>query len=342
MADKKALLANFLHASGLNYPISFLQDLIAPGVRILAYHRVMNYEEESYPFDLELISATPEKFRYQVDFLKKHYSPMSFAELAELTEKGIRPPKNAIIITFDDGFSDNYEFAFPILKEANVPATIFISTNYIDGEDTFWFDQLAYAVKKQHATDIKFEFKGKEFNFPASNSEAKETCLKETLAWIKKVPDNDRLNFLRNLKSHIQVESANAHLSKPMTWEQIKELDAGGIEIASHTCSHPILSQLSENELISEIFESKQKIEDTLGKPCTAISYPVGVSHTYNQVVTDAVKKAGYVFGCTYESGINKVESLSKFPLHLQRNAVERYTTDPLFTSTLALPSIFG
>lgn len=341
MRNKKKFLANFLRSWRLNLLVSHFQDLFSPGIRMLAYHRIMNYDESTFPFDLELISATPESFRDQVNFIKKHYHPITFTELAELTQKGLRPPKNAVIITFDDGFIDNYEVAYPILKEANVPATIFISTQYIGGEDTFWFDELAYAVKKVHDSDISFNFNDQEFSIPAVDQEEKHDCLISILNWIKRVPNADRLEFMKQLRTIIPIEEKSSLLSKPMSWDQIKELDANGIEIASHACTHPILSQLSYEELAQEVSDSKKKIEEMLNKPCVAISYPVGEAHAYNQAVTDAVKEAGYIFGCTYESGHNKIHSLTDSPFLLRRNHIERDTDFTLFESTLALPNVF-
>lgn len=341
MPSKKELLSTCLWKLRANFALSLAQSYLQRGVRIIAYHRVMDFDESTYPFDLELISATQQAFREQVLYLSKYYTPMTFADLLSVKANNQSIPRNAVIITFDDGFNDNYEFAFPILKEAGVPATIFISTDYMDQPETLWFDELAYIVKKKLEKDYSIEFKDFSITIPATSEHDKEESLKRILQWIKRVPDQDRVTFLQNLKEKIPIDKRSNQLSTPMTWDQVIELDKNGIEIGSHSCSHPILAQLSTEQLEHELRDSKCEIEERLKRACPVISYPVGGKDAYNNQVLDLVHKSGYQFGCTYEPGFNSIANLERNPFTLKRNHIERYTRKADFETTLAMPNIF-
>ena len=97
-------------------------------VSIIAYHRVKDYDENSYAFDKNLINASCEEFEWQIRYIKKYFTPITFSELKDIVESKSDLPKRSIIITFDDGFDDNYNNAFRILNKYSVPATFFIST----------------------------------------------------------------------------------------------------------------------------------------------------------------------------------------------------------------------
>lgn len=341
MPSKKELLSTCLWKLRANFALSLAQNYLQRGVRIIAYHRVMDFDESCYPFDLELISATQQAFKEQVFHLAKYYTPITFVDLLSAKNSGHPIPRNAVIITFDDGFDDNYRFALPILREAGIPATIFISTDYIGQKETFWFDELAYIVKKKLEKDWPIVFKDLSITIPASSSPQKEECLKRILHWIKRVPNQDRVDFLDDLKAKIPIDDHAKQLSAPMTWDQVLELDQQGIEIGSHSCSHPILAQLTMDQLEHELKDSKLEIEERLKKTCPVVSYPVGGKDAYDERALKVVQKSGYQFGCTYEPGFNPISSIHSNPYTLKRNHIERYTRTADFETSLAMPNIF-
>ena len=127
-----------------------------PGLRILAYHRVLDDDESSFPFDEEVISATTDDFCRQMKFARDNFEIISFRDL-EICEQQGRPwPKRALIITFDDGYRDNYTNAFPILREFGLTATIFLTAGHIGLRELFWWDLVAYCIK--HSTHPRLSY----------------------------------------------------------------------------------------------------------------------------------------------------------------------------------------
>ena len=147
----KKKLARRLVGSGWRLKaLSAVTNKVQPSLSILAYHRILNIDENFY-FDAELVSASTDQFRRQVAWLAANCELLTFSELAQLLSSGSKIPSRATVITFDDGFHDNHDNAFEILSEFGVPATFFVSTAYIDKPYTFWFDWLA-AVSYTHLT----------------------------------------------------------------------------------------------------------------------------------------------------------------------------------------------
>src|SRR5579863_6872388 len=147
MIDKKTLLARCLVAGRVLSPLARIRSAYRADIPILAYHRVWDIrDEDAFPFDVELVSACTADFRWQMEYVRENFDPITFGKLLQILDGEMRSPPRPIIITFDDGFDDNFQNAFPILDALDVPATIFLSTGYIGGEQTFWYDRLARLI----------------------------------------------------------------------------------------------------------------------------------------------------------------------------------------------------
>ncbi len=333
MVSKKELLARILSATGMNFVIANLRRLVISDVRIIAYHRICETDDLN---DQELVSANSEEFEKQIIYIKNNYNAISFSDLITHINKGTKPAKNSIVITFDDGFADNYLNAFPILKKHNIPATIFVSTGYIGGDKTFWFNQLSRLIKMNPG--VNFQIDGKEFSV-SQKTEEQECLLVELLTIMKNKKNSQRVTLLSDLSNQLIETHQCDTFALPMSWDNIREMDKSGIEFGSHTVTHPILSQLTEEELEHEIIGSKKQLEQQLNKMIQTISYPEGMEYAYNNKVIDMVTKAGYKIGCSYIPGINEFSSLNT--LQLKRLHIERYVSFNLFRSMLALPELF-
>lgn len=333
---KKDKLAKILYQSGA---LCIAKLLTHYDLKILAYHRVVNVElSESYPFDLELVSATISDFERQMEYLKKHYKPTTFEQVLRRLSRNEKIDKNSVIVTFDDGFDDNYVHAYPVLKRLNIPATFFISTSYIGTSKVFWFDWIVYLVKKLPVGRLYLNRNA--FVFDVNESNRLKVC-HEILAYVKNVSDSQRISLIHELECLSDMSQPEEGFlgSHPMSWAQVREMSEAGMEIGSHSCTHPILSKLSVEMLEKELVDSKVEIERELGKECLTISYPVGGRAAFNSKVK-MICEANYRVGCSYISGSNNIDSSDLF--ELKRLHVERYTSIERFASMLAAPTIFG
>ena len=340
---KKDILAATLYKSGF---LALKKYMCRTNrLHILAYHRIANYGLD-YQFDEHLISATPEEFEWQISYLKSNYNIVSFKDVIQTLAKHGELPQRAVIVTFDDGFYDNYEIAYPLLIKYKVPATFFITTGYINKRHLFWFDQCAYICKK---ISTKLVLYGAKHNKLYTIDNRITKCgdpAYQLLKIMKQISNIDRLSVIDQLNKYMVnnnlVIDSDDQLNLPMSWENIIEMHKSGqIEIGSHTVSHPILSRLSNEEITYELSHSKLEIEDHLGAVCTTLAYPVGGEDDINDFVIQEAERLGYKMASSYIKGGNNLNYDSNF-YKLNRIHIEKETTRARFCSMLEFPHLFG
>lgn len=340
MPGNKNFLADMLVETGLAALARRLRPTIAADLVVLAYHRVFDVSDAKvFPYDLELVSASTDDFRRQMGHLKRNYTVVTMAQVLTALDGGVRLPSRPVVVTFDDGHADNYTNAFPILREFDVPATIFLTTDYIGGERTFWFDHVANLLLRLDTE--RLHVPGLDETFALTGHESRRWASRKVLRYLARISDVQR----RKTISWIEACSANEYpslhrgLSGAMTWEQVQEMAAAGCDFGSHTVSHPILSQLDAGALEHELVESRTTISQHIGRSVETIAYPEGMEHSFNPAVTAAVRRAGYRLGFSYIPGTNVLTRLDRFAV--RRLAVERYTSFNRFCAMLEFPEVF-
>lgn len=336
---KKELLATGIKALGAWPLVRAARRLGRRELIVLAYHRVMDAgPENEYPFDPELISASPEEFRWQMKFVHRNFDVVSFKDVIDHLHGRAQLPARALVVTFDDGFDDNYRHAFRILKEVGIPATFFVSTGYIGTERIFWFDWLAHLFMRVPAGAIRIRELGDALPL-GNDANSRREATNHALARIKNLSERRRLEILDELQplGREYCDPNATATSRPMTWEHVIEMHRGGMEIGSHTVTHPILSTMEPAELQMELTQSKADIEQRLNAPVNVIGYPVGTSDAFNTAVVEGVQKAGYELACSYIPGTNAVDRLDRF--RMRRQHIERYTSRVYFEALLSWPS---
>jgi peptidoglycan/xylan/chitin deacetylase (PgdA/CDA1 family) len=246
-------------------------------------------------------------------------------------------PSGSLVITFDDGYADNYEIAYPLLLKYGLTATIFVTTGHVGTTDMFWFEKISWYLKCLASYDLKIE----SLNFKEHIDENNRISVRDTLLVIlKKVPNQVRLDALAELEIIFKekVPETAHRLIKTLTWDQIVEMDRARIEIGSHTVFHPVLSSMEENEVRAELASSKEMLEDKLGHEVISLSYPVGGRSAFNPMVERVADEAGYRFGLSYVSGVNT--DLSN-PFSLKRIHIESYLSFRRFAAELYFPRLF-
>ncbi len=338
---KKEYLAKGMTFTGMHGVCAFLRHLTIDELPILAYHRIYDIEDESkFPFDPELVSASVSGFAWQMEYIKERYQPITFQTLLDVFDGKAELPERPVIVTFDDGYDDNYHNAFPVLKSLRIPATLFVSTGYIGHGKPFWFDLVAHILYQAPAGSVSLN--GFDMTLRLDNDvESRRVATARLIGALKRVSNHRRLEFLDRFEreySHV-VNNDGYKRSRPLEWSHIREMSAAGIEFGSHTVSHPILSRLDDAALRQELIQSRETLEHELGKPVSVLAYPVGGAEEFNEKVIEVAQSAGYRLGVSYMQGVNRLGSLDRF--RLRRQHVERYTTAPYFSGLLSLPEIF-
>ncbi|NKB87473.1 MAG: polysaccharide deacetylase family protein [Acidobacteria bacterium] len=336
---KRERVASVLGRLNVLEPMGSLGSRVQSELPILAYHRVVDIGVESdFPFDPELVSASPADFRAQMTYVRDHFNAITFGDVIRSLDGDHELPPRPIIVTFDDGFLDNYTNAYPVLRDLEMPATIFVSTGYIGSVETYWYDRVAYAIYRGPAGPFVLG----STRFELTDVASRRRATADAIRFLRGVADPVRRAHLGALEERIDctVREADRHLSQAMDWSQVRELHDAGIEIGSHTVSHPALSQCDDETLAFELWESRRELETRLGAPTPVVAYPFGGPGEYDGRVMAAATQAGYRLAASYISGRNLLGALSSF--ELRRLHVERYTDLATFASMLQLPQLFA
>ncbi len=334
--SKRDQLAALLSAGGI------LQILEALAHRrcllALNYHRVGACVDN--PYDDGVFSATADAFRDQMRYLRAKFEILGPQELARTADGGFHFKRAAVIITFDDGYRDNYELAFPILRELEVPAFFFIPTVFIDRPRLPWWDRIAYILKATSVDRLRLDVpQVLELDLPQVG---RKRAIRQVLHLYKTAGGCDEQTFFAHLQERAGVAVDPDALGQKlfMSWDQIWQLRAAGMGIGSHTRSHRILAHLARDEQEEELSTSKARLDQMLGEPVEAIAYPVGSAQAFSGLTKSLARDAGYRLGFSQYGGINRPGRTDPFDIH--RIAVERSVTFPLFRTRAILHNLTG
>ena len=250
--------------------------------------------------------------------LKKMGHSLSMNEVMEHFHLGQPFPPRSFAITFDDGFENNYSIAAGILEDLNIPATFYITTDFIENNRMSWIDRIEYCLEKCPEGKLKLPWNEKQIRF--SSVEARISILEEIRHCVKKDQTIDLDDFVDDIFRQCDYEpvyqSENV-LDKKMTWKQVAEFSANSkFIIGGHTHTHRIMSFLDSEELQNEIDTSLQLLETKGMTIVQHYSYPEGLPHCYSEEVIEELKKRHILCCPTAIDGTNKLgDSL----FHLKR-----------------------
>ncbi len=310
-------------------------------LRVLAYHRVLEASEpDGFSFDPELISASADAFGQQMAHLKAHFVPMRFEEVVDLVGQGKPLPDGATLVTFDDGYDDNYRIAFPILRDLGMSAMFFVSTGHIDSGRPYAYDWLVHMLCSAPAgARVDVPELGIDWTLEDAIADRRRQAA-DLLYRVKLLGDEAQAALVSRLEAVWGIRREVGHPDcRPMTWDQLREMQRGGMEIGSHGVDHRMLAKLSPAAMVAEVRDSKQAIERELGVPARVISYPVGGPDAFNDETVGAVRAAGFQLGCSYVAGVGRLNPRTRFAL--PRLPVERHMDMPWFQAMMAMPELF-
>jgi peptidoglycan/xylan/chitin deacetylase (PgdA/CDA1 family)/CelD/BcsL family acetyltransferase involved in cellulose biosynthesis len=264
--------------------------------RILYFHRVNNENDPFFP------AMRTELFEQEMRFVAEHYEVVSLAELLDHLEEG--RPETLISITFDDGYADNYQNAFPVLQRYGLPATIFLTTGSVDSREPLWFEQLALALKRTNREFIDLELDIPR-RFKTRTQGERLQANDQIFQLMKVLPDARRREWLSQILQQLEVLNDGERNNKMLTWDQIRFMSANGIEFGGHTVTHPFLSRTTQEQATWEVSECKRRIETELQKPADYFAYPNGREEDFCDWNKEAIHRAGYRAALSTLWGVN-------------------------------------
>lgn len=268
---------------------------------ILTFHHVRPWRERTFAPNRAL-EITPEFLRETVLFLRR--AGFDILSMDEVPDR-LRSRSNArpfAVLTFDDGYRDNLEYAWPILKDLNAPWTLYAVSDFAEGNGCLWWIELERIIEQ--LDKIRVHIGGEKLALPARTLPQKNEAFKILYRRLKRSTGAQLRNAVAELSQKIGLDSHSLVRELCATWDEIALLARDpGVTIGSHTFSHAILTRRNSFSAAHEIVESKPAIERKLGRPVHHFSYPHGDAASATSREFELCGRAGYTTAVTTRPG---------------------------------------
>ncbi len=256
-----------------------------PRLFIFNYHRVCHVSNNRNHY-LELTQAVSEQ---HLRFIKNNFVTVSLTkgmqEINKETARGVYAT-----ITIDDGYLDNYTYAYPLLKKYNIPATIFLTTDFINGKQMFWWDKVLNIVSSMEPNELEIYIDSEKYHFNL-NGQVNRRDIAKYINTILMAKDEKVIKATVKWLEDEYKAAEKAGGYPILGWKEIREMKEGGISFGSHTKTHRNLCLLRDDEILAELKDSKKAIEDALDMEISEFAYPFGI---FDERVKRLVRQAGF------------------------------------------------
>jgi len=331
--SKRSLLARALDLTGCGRMLRATSAW--DGILILNYHRIG--DRHNSLLDRNLWSATDEDFDAQIRTVARDFQTVGLNDLDSV----LRSRRGRyVMITFDDGYLDNYTNAYPILKSHGVPATFFITTGFLDVPKVPWWDEIAWIVRSSplNALDVNpWTTTPVPFDEPH-----RETAINRLLAIYKGLSGAVTDDYILFLADALKTGRVPGQIARKlwMSWDMIREMKQNGMNFGGHTVTHPILANLPAEQQDDEIRECRHRLIEELGEPLEAFSYPVGGPKSFNADTRASLARHGFKWAFTYLGGYCRHGHQDRFAI--PRSAIETDIDLAHFRAITTLPQVFA
>lgn len=278
--------------------------------KILLYHGVSNVKSKGIE-NYAVKHINQDKFYEQIKFIKKNLNILSVSQLLDLILKKKKIKKNSVLITFDDGYENNFTMASPILEEFNVPATFYISSGLMNSTKMFWTDILEDCINRTKKSKIIIRLGKEKIKLKLNNSLEKVISLELIKKFCKACKRSEKDNIVNNVIYATEVEpSEEASLNyRKLTWNQIKKMDSNKLfTIGGHSTYHDILSLQKPKLAEKDINLSLDLLEYNLEHKVLDYSYPEGQNNHFNNKIITFLKKRKIHLCPSAINGTNKID----------------------------------
>jgi peptidoglycan/xylan/chitin deacetylase (PgdA/CDA1 family) len=284
-------------------------------VVLLMYHRILAERDLERYYVQPGMYVLNSVFEQQMSYLKKNFKILRFSELLDIWKDGAWDnSQRYCVITFDDGWLDNYRNAYTILLKYNIPATIFLPTSLIGTNQWFWPDKLGFILR----------------NILTGSESGSAGVLYDKWPWMKneKIYNiDDKIDSIIEMVKLLYADERNRlienaatlfHLRFPderllLNWEEVAEMSKKSISFGSHSASHAILTKLTPDNMKMEIRTSMDTLREKNINYVPVFCYPNG---DYNDVIAELVKDTGYMAGVSTRFGIEGRIPQDQYNLH--------------------------
>lgn len=298
--SKKEVLANILNKTKV---FDVLSALNRNNFFVFNYHRLYSSPLQTQ-FEEGVYEHTADTFEAHLKWIKKNFDVLSEKDVLQMS-KVCKVSKRCALITFDDGYIDNYRLAFPLLKSYNLPAIFFIPTQAIDERALGWWDILSYLIKKTLKPEISIDSR----KFQLLHYSQREYTIEYFVNKFKTTPftNYEKLIDALSVCCEVDIPSYTEQSEQLMTWGHLNEVVSSQlVAVGSHSHTHRVMNTLDENDQLNELQKSKLILENKLNCKINSLAYPVGEYAHFSAVTKKMAQKAGYKICFSNNTGVNK------------------------------------
>lgn len=266
---------------------------------ILAYHNVVDSSDNYLSLDI-----TIDRFKKHLVVIRNYFNIVSLNEGMNILDKGMGKA-NYICLTFDDGYKGLYKYIYPLSEGGNVPITIFENTQPLEKEGLLWFDKLIFIIRntKNSILDLSSYDQG---IYLLNSAGARKKACASIAGNLKLMTENNKNKVLELITRQLDIKQFPLEKDVYLTKEEMQVFWEKGAIIGSHSCSHPIMSRITGDDLNNEIVKSKSILEKAVGGKIDYFAYPNGKYGDFNQDTIKALRNAGYAYAFTLIPGLYK------------------------------------
>ena len=275
-------------------------------LNILLYHGVTDIPNEGI-INYQGKHIHVGEFISQMEFIKKKCSPLSIDEWVEIRRNNKKIPKYPTIISFDDGFKNNFTVAAPILDKLRIPSVFYITTGVIDTNKMFWVDIIEQCINYCEKDSIEL-FLDRKTYYDLKSNKSKSKALISIKKFCKNSQSDKKDEILNDLINQTDITpKKDLHDNyETLSWKDIRQMNNNKLfTIGGHTVSHNILSSINHQSLDYQILECINKLSKELQSKIIHFSYPEGQKNHYNKKVISRLKKYGIICCPTAIHGYN-------------------------------------
>lgn len=230
--------------------------------------------------------------------------------------EGETSEKPFVCFTFDDGYRDNLEYAYPVFRRHQLPFAVYVATDYPDGHGNLWWLALEQVIASSAVLDVKID--GLSQRLPCGSPQAKETAFRTVYCWLRTLKEADAREVVHDLCQIAGIDARTLCRDQMMTWHEVRQLAEDPlVTIGAHTRRHFALSQLSLAEARVEMGESIARVEQETGRPCRHFSYPYGDAASVGRREFDLAREFNMKTAVTARPGpvhLEDVHALTNLP----------------------------
>jgi len=308
---KRELLSQAVLRSGAAFLLRQLPE--RDSLMVLNYHRIENGDDDL--FDSDLFSATSDELNEQISYLKRHISLVTLEEAIAFVDGTINEKSRRcrVLITFDDGYLDNYEVAFPILRSHGVQGVFFLATGLVGSCYVPWWDRIAYLMKTARRRRFCLRYPAELVVDVDKNGLNKS--LRDVLNLYKSPGNTDPAQFISDLREEVKGHDPPGAMRRFLNWNEAREMASGGMAIGSHTDSHHVLSQLGPDQQRQELAQSRALLREHLGTEVDALAYPVGAASSFSVQTQQLAEEVGYRAAFSFYGGTNLPRTTQRYDI---------------------------